>query len=160
MRGMENDLRTDVTLYVRGALFDMDGVLVDSTASDERSCLRWAQLHGMEGSFSIHFTHGRRAVDTVRALRPDLDPYVELRRLEDFDAEDPSGSSALPGARALLAALRTCSWAIVTSAPGRLAKTRLQFAGISLPDILVSADDVCRGKPDPEPYELGAEKLG
>jgi len=157
---MVDDPPTDVILYVRGALFDMDGVLVDSTASDERCWLRWAQLHGMEGSFSIHSTHGRRAVDTVRALRPDLDPYVELRRLEDFDAEDPSGTSALSGAAALLAALPTCSWAIVTSAPGRLAKTRLQFAGISLPHNLVSADDVSRGKPDPEPYELGARKLG
>jgi mannitol-1-/sugar-/sorbitol-6-phosphatase len=157
---MVNEPPTDVILYVRGALFDMDGVLVNSTGSDERCWLRWAQLHGMEGSFSLHSTHGRRAVDTIRALRPDLDPYVELRRLEDFDAEDPSGSSALPGATALLAALPARSWAIVTSAPVRLAKTRLQFAGIGLPHNFVTADDVFRGKPDPEPYELGARKLG
>jgi len=87
-------------------------------------------------------------------------PYVELRRLEDFDAEDPSGTSALSGAAALLAALPTRSWVIVTSAPARLAKTRLQFAGITVPHNLVSVDDVSRGKPDPEPYELGARKLG
>lgn len=160
MRGMVNEAPADVTLYLRGVLFDMDGVLVDSTGADERCWLRWAQHHGMEGSFSIHSTHGRRAVDTIRVLRPDLDPYVELRRLEDFDAEDPGGSSALPGATALLAALPAHSWAIVTSAPGRLAKTRLQFAGIGLPDHVVSADDVSRGKPDPEPYELGAGRLG
>jgi sugar-phosphatase len=157
---MVNEPPTHITLYVRGALLDMDGVLVNSTASDERCWLRWARLHGMEGSFSLQATHGRRAVDTIRALRPDLDPYAELRRLEDFDAEDPSGSSALPGATALLAALPASSWAIVTSAPARLAKTRLQCAGIRLPHHLVTADDVSRGKPDPEPYERGAGKLG
>jgi sugar-phosphatase len=126
MTGIMNEPPTNLTLYVRGALFDMDGVLVNSTSSDERCWLRWAQLHGMEGSFSLYSTHGRRAVDTIRALRPDLDPCVELKRLEDFDAEDPGGSSALPGATALLAALPERSWAIVTSAPARLAKTRLQ----------------------------------
>src|ERR1700678_4337706 len=128
----------------------MDGVLINSIGSDERCWLRWAQLHGMEGGFPLHSTHGRRTVDTIRALRPDLDPYVELRRLEDFDAEDPSGSSALPGATALLAALPARSWAIVTSASVRLAKNRLQFAGVGLPQNLVTADDVSRGKPDPE----------
>lgn len=159
MSGMPNEPPIDITLQVRGALFDMDGVLVNSTASDERCWLRWAQHHGMEGTFSLHATHGRRAVDTIRALRPDLDPYAELRRLEDIDAEDPTGSSALPGAAALLAALPAHSWAIVTSAPSRLAKIRLQCAGIALPHHLVTADDVSRGKPDPEPYALGAGKL-
>ncbi len=151
---------THLTLHTRGILFDMDGVLVDSTASDERSWLRWATLHGMEGTFSLHSTHGRRAVDTIRALRPDLDPCAELRRLEDIDAEDPTGSSALPGANALLATLPPTVWAIVTSAPSRLAKSRLQAARIPLPQHLVTADNVSHGKPHPEPYQLGATRLG
>ena len=160
MTGMRPAPSTPTTLYARAILFDMDGVLVDSTASDERCWLRWAQLHGMEGTFSLHATHGRRAVDTIRALRPDLDPYAELRRLEDFDAEDTTGTSALPGAITLLANLPPTAWAIVTSAPSRLAKSRLHVAGIPLPHHLISADDVAHGKPHPEPYELGAKQLG
>jgi sugar-phosphatase len=160
MTGMRNAPPTATTLYARAILFDMDGVLVDSTASDERCWFRWARLHGMEGTFSLHSTHGRRAVDTIHALRPDLDPYAELRRLEDFDAEDTTGSSALPGAIALLATIPPSAWAIVTSAPSRLAKSRLQVAGIHLPPHLITADDVSQGKPHPEPYKLGASKLG
>ncbi len=157
---MATEPPADITLHVRGVLFDMDGVLVNSTASDERCWSRWAQHHGMQGTFSLQATHGRRAVDTLRSLRPDLDPLVELRRLEDFDAEDTSGSSALPGAAALLAAFPASSWAIVTSASSRLARARLQLAGIRLPLHLVAADDVSHGKPHPQPYQLGATRLG
>ena len=90
---------------VRGILFDMDGVLISSTGADERCWLEWAKHHKMEGTFSVESTHGRRAVDTLRALRPDLDPVLEQRRLEDYDAEDYSGLIILPGVEKLLASL-------------------------------------------------------
>jgi sugar-phosphatase len=148
------------SISARGILFDMDGVLISSTAADERCWMRWARHHGMEGSFSLQSTHGRRAIDTLRALRPDLDPEPELRRLEDYDAEDHSGLIILPGVERLLASLPSDSWTIVTSATTRLLEGRVGYAGLPLPSVLVSAEAVARGKPDPEPYQAGAYLLG
>jgi mannitol-1-/sugar-/sorbitol-6-phosphatase len=149
-----------VELTTRGILFDMDGVLISSTGADERCWIRWAKYHGMEGTFSPESTHGRRAVDTLRALRPDLDPAVEVRRLEDYDAEDYSGLVVLPGVEQLLASLPADRWTIVTSATVRLLEGRLRHAGLPIPRVLVPADHVAHGKPHPEPYLTGAELLG
>jgi sugar-phosphatase len=147
-------------ISVRGILFDMDGVLISSTAADERCWLRWAKHHDMEGTFSLQSTHGRRALDTLRALRPDLDPVVEQRRLEDYDAEDHSGLIILPGVEKLLASLPADRWTIVTSATVRLLEGRLANAKLPMPVALVSADKVVNGKPHPEPYLTGAKLLG
>jgi mannitol-1-/sugar-/sorbitol-6-phosphatase len=147
-------------ISVRGILFDMDGVLISSTAADERCWLRWAKHHDMEGTFSLQSTHGRRALDTLRALRPDLDPVVEQRRLEDYDAEDHSGLIILPGVEKLLASLPADRWTIVTSATVRLLEGRLAYAKLPMPAALVSADKVVNGKPHPEPYLTGAKLLG
>jgi sugar-phosphatase len=114
----------------------------------------------MEGAFSIASTHGRRAVDTLRDLRPDLDPVIEQRRLEDYDAEDYSGLVILPGVRALLASLPADRWTIVTSATTRLLEGRLRHAGLPIPKVLVPAERVGNGKPHPEPYLTGAKLLG
>ena len=149
-----------LTVTVRGVLFDMDGVLISSTGADERCWLRWAKHHGMEGTFSLQSTHGRRALDTLRALRPDLDPVVEQRRLEDYDAEDHSGLIILPGVETLLASLPVDRWTIVTSATTRLLEGRLNYAGLPIPAALVPAEKVVHGKPHPEPYLTGAELLG
>lgn len=143
-----------------GVLFDMDGVLISSTGADERCWVEWARHHGMEGSFSIQSTHGRRAVDTLRALRPDLDPEPELRRLEDYDAEDYSGLRVYPGVPALLASLPPERWTIVTSATARLLEGRIREAGLPVPRELVTAEAVDNGKPHPEPYLAGARLLG
>ena len=148
------------TISVRGILFDMDGVLISSTGADERCWLRWARHHNMEGAFSLQSTHGRRGIDTLRALRPDLDAAVELRRLEDYDAEDHSGLIILPGVEQLLASLPADLWTIVTSATMRLLEGRLKFAGLPIPAVLVPADEVANGKPHPEPYLTGAKLLG
>ena len=147
-------------LQVRGVLFDMDGVLISSTGSDERCWARWARLRGLEQTFSIKAAHGRRVVDTVRALRPDLDPHTEARLLEDFDAEDHEGLLVLPGVESLLAGLPSGCWTIVTSASARLMTNRLGHAGISIPASVVVSDHVTNGKPHPEPYEAGARLLG
>lgn len=149
-----------IAITTRGILFDMDGVLISSTGADERCWLQWAKHHQMEGAFSIAATHGRRAVDTLRDLRPDLDPVIEQRRLEDYDAEDYSGLVILPGVRSLLASLPADRWTIVTSATTRLLEGRLRHAGLPIPRVLVPADRVGNGKPHPEPYLTGAKLLG
>jgi sugar-phosphatase len=140
--------RLPVSIRCRGVLFDMDGVLISSTAADERTWLRWARLRGMENSFSIQATHGRRSVDTLRALRPDL------------DAEEMGGVVRLPGVAALLAAIPDERRAVVTSASTRLMQNRLGAAGLALPRYAITADMVAHGKPHPEPYQRGAAMLG
>jgi mannitol-1-/sugar-/sorbitol-6-phosphatase len=149
-----------LTITVRGILFDMDGVLISSTGADERCWLQWAKHHHMEGAFSLQSTHGRRGIDTLRALRPDLDTAVEIRRLEDYDAEDHSGLIILPGVEKLLASLPADRWTIVTSATTRLLEGRLSYAGLPIPVVLVPAEKVANGKPHPEPYLTGAKLLG
>jgi sugar-phosphatase len=148
-----------IEITARGILFDMDGVLISSTGADERCWLQWAKHHNMEGAFSLQSTHGRRGVDTLRALRPDLDPAVEIRRLEDYDAEDYSGLIILPGVEKLLASLPADRWTIVTSATVRLLEGRLKHAGLPIPKVLVPAEHVANGKPHPEPYLTGARLL-
>src|ERR1035437_6195858 len=108
--------QTRASTRVRGVLFDMDGVLIGSTAADEQAWEKWAAYQGMQGLFSIQSPHGRRAVDSIRVLRPDLDPQVEVQRLEAFDAESTDGITILPGVQNLLAKLHPSQWGIVTSA--------------------------------------------
>jgi sugar-phosphatase len=111
-------------------------------------------------AFSVRSTHGRRTVDSIRTLRPDLDLAIELNRLEDFDAEETLGLALYPGAQDLLAKLSPTRWSIVTSASERVMRYRLGILGVSLPLHIVTADHVNSGKPDPEPYQLAASQLG
>jgi sugar-phosphatase len=113
----------------------------------------------MEGTFSVQSTHGRRTIDTIQLLRPDLDPQIELKRIEDFDAEERDGIVILKGVKSLIASLPSGSWTIVTSASDRVMRMRLQAAGLTLPPKVVTADSVVNGKPDPEPYLLGSQFL-
>ena len=149
-----------VDLRVRGVLFDMDGVLMSSIGSVERSWQRYAISRGLDPEMAIHMAHGRRAIETVRALRPDLDAQDELRVIEDMEVEDNEGLVVLPGVRELLAALPEDSWAVVTSATERLARNRMAHAGIPIPRHFVTAETVTQGKPHPEPYRHGAALLG
>ena len=148
-----------MTIEVRGLLFDMDGVLIDSTHSDEQAWTHWAKFHGME-DFPLRSTHGRRALDTLREVRPDLDEVAELERLEGFDSTAVNAVELLAGVERLIASLPSKSWTVVTSAPERMMRRRLGRAGLNLPEQVVTADKVTNGKPHPEPYLAGARLLG
>ncbi|MFD4550901.1 HAD family hydrolase [Streptomyces sp. NPDC058466] len=142
-------------------LFDNDGTLVSSLESVNRCWTRWAQEYGITAAdFARIELHGRPAGEIAADLLPaDIVPEA-LARIEQLEVEDVTGGvEALPGTLALLEALPAERWAVVTSATRRLAEARLGEVGIR-PKKLISADDITRGKPDPEPYLLGARELG
>jgi sugar-phosphatase len=149
-----------VLLRCKGVLFDMDGILISSIDSVERSWTRWALMRGVDPVRACQVAHGRRGVDSIAILRPDLDPEAETRIVESFEIEDTGGVTGLPGVLALLAALPAPSWTVVTSATERLARVRLAAGGIPVPERIVTADSVSAGKPDPAPYLAGAALLG
>jgi sugar-phosphatase len=153
-------LAEPVTVRCKGILFDMDGILISSLGSVERSWSAWALARGIDPALAIHTAHGCRAIETVRKLRPDLNDEAELKWLEDMEVADQDGVAALPGVGALLASLPATRWTVVTSATERLARVRLAAAGIAVPERIITADMVENGKPHPEPYLRGAEILG
>jgi sugar-phosphatase len=141
-------------------LFDMDGVLVSSIASANRCWRLWAKHYHVPVAEDYEIPHGVRAEDIVRQLAPGIDVAEGLRRIEDMEIEDVHDIVTLPGARALLESLPLERWAIVTSATDRLLEARLRAAKLPQPERLISANQVSRGKPDPQPYEMGAARLG
>jgi mannitol-1-/sugar-/sorbitol-6-phosphatase len=149
-----------VILTCQAVLLDLDGVLVDSTPAVARVWTRWAVAHGIAADRAIAHAHGRRSIETVRALAPELNAEKENLRVEQMEIEDKEGVTALPGAARLLTILPQNRFAIVTSATRPLACARIGYAGLPLPEHLVTADDVNEGKPSPEPYLKGASLLG
>jgi mannitol-1-/sugar-/sorbitol-6-phosphatase len=147
-------------LSAQGILFDMDGVLLSSIGSVRRCWRRWAKMYGVPNAEEYEVPHGVRAIDIVKALRPDIDPQEGLRAIEEMEVQDVADLQVLPGVKTLLAGLPLERWAIVTSSTRRLLLARLKAAGLPVPERIISADDVERGKPDPEPYRRGAELLG
>ena len=147
-------------LRVKGILFDMDGVLVRSEGSVDRAWTAWARRHGFEIGDTIMAAHGRRSIDTVRALRPDLDAEVENAFVENLEITDTEGLAIMPGVHALIESLPIERWTIVTSASRKLAIARLTAGNVPLPPSFVTGDDVLHGKPDPAPYRMGAALLG
>ncbi len=143
-----------------GILFDMDGVLVSSIASAERCWKLWAKHYGVPEWQNVTIPHGIPARDIAQRLAPWVDVAEGLRRIEDMEIADVSDIVTLPGARELLESLPLERWAIVTSATDRLLIARLRAAGLPQPERLISANRVTQGKPHPEPYLLGAQRLG
>jgi sugar-phosphatase len=140
-------------------LFDLDGVLVDSTRSVERQWRIWSREQGLDEEKAVAVGHGVRAIDVIRKVAPHLDAEKELRKLESREAAD-NGVAVMPGAVDLVRSIPYDRWCVVTSGTRHLAVARLRLAGIPAPNIMITADDVERGKPHPEPYLKGAELLG
>jgi len=140
-------------------LFDLDGVLVDSTPAIIHVWTLWAQAKGIEPESILSIMHGRRSVEVLQLVAPGVDPAVEVRKIEQEITDYKNGTIAIPGAAELLSALPDGRWSVVTSGLRAFAKARLRAANLPVPNALVAADDVVKGKPDPEPYLKAAQLL-
>ena len=141
-------------------LFDMDGTVLNSIAVAERIWGYWARLHQLDVADFLPTIHGKRAAETIAALRlPGIDPEAEAASITDAEIEDVTGVLPIPGALQFLSSLPKGKWAIVTSAPRSLATRRLEAAGLPIPDVLITAEDVIAGKPAPECYLQAARRL-
>jgi len=148
------------TLRCSSLLFDLDGVLTDSTPAVARVWRRWAQEHGFDPEEAVHRAHGRPSLATLRELLPDADHEAENREMERREIEDTEGVAPLPGALALLTSLPPERWTIVTSCTRPLAELRLRVAGLPVPRKMITSSDVQNGKPHPEPFLKAASLLG
>jgi len=149
-----------VLIRCKGILFDMDGILISSLGSVDRSWTTWSNMRGVDPELALSIVHGCRAIDSVTRLRPDLDSEAELKVIEDLEVEDNEGLTVLPGVLDLLARLPPDRWTVVTSATERLARVRMAVGGIPVPERIVTANQVTYGKPHPEPYLAGSALLG
>jgi sugar-phosphatase len=149
-----------MTIRFRGVLFDLDGVLVDSTPAVTRVWTGWAREHSFDPDEIVKKARGRPSITTIRELLPHADHAAENREVERREIADVEGVVPLPGAMELLKALPLGRWAVVTSCTRPLAGVRIAAAGLPNPKHLVTTTDVQHGKPDPEPYLKGAQLLG
>ena len=141
-------------------LFDLDGVLIDSTPAVARVWHQWAVEHGFDPVEVVARAHGRPSLTTVREYLPHADHAAENREVERREIADIAGVVPLPGALDLLASFPADRWTIVTSCTRALAEVRIQAAGLPLPRLLVTSNDITNGKPHPEPFLKGAALLG
>jgi len=148
-----------VTFICKAILFDLDGVLVDSTQAVERVWRKWAAQHKLDPQLVLEHAHGRRTIETIRIVAPQLDADAETGNVEEMEIADKEGIIAIPGAADLLRSLPSDRFNIVTSATRALASARLRYAGLPVPERIITADDVTEGKPSPEPYLKGAAAL-
>lgn len=151
------------TIHARAALLDMDGTLVDSTAVVERLWLAWAEPHGISPETVLSVVHGRQGHQSMAIMLPERDHAINLRENDVMlatEAEDVDGVVMIPGADRLLDALAHLPHAIVTSANIALMTARMRQAGLAVPTLTVTAENVSASKPDPEGFLRGAELLG
>ncbi|WP_337261773.1 MULTISPECIES: sugar phosphatase [unclassified Serratia (in: enterobacteria)] len=149
----------------KGFLFDLDGTLVDSLPAVERAWTHWAERHGISPQEVLAFIHGKQAITSLRHFMPGATESAiqqEFDLLEQMEAQDTDGVSALPGAVALLERLNVLGipWAIVTSGSIPVASARRKAGGLPQPEVFITAELVKQGKPQPDAYLLGAERLG
>jgi sugar-phosphatase len=147
-------------LRCEAILFDLDGVLVDSHAVVERTWRRWIERHAIHVPDIVRRAHGRRSIETVREVAPQLDADEEVRWLAEAELGDFDGVVALPGAGSMLEVLREGEWAVVTSGGRELARRRLMHSNLPVPGVLIAAEDVAIGKPAPDGYLMAAARLG
>jgi sugar-phosphatase len=152
--------RPTTRIVCSALLFDLDGVLIDSTPAVTRVWRQWALERGFNPEEVVRKAHGRPSLSTVRDYLPASDHPAENREVERREMEDVAGIVPWPGALELLDALPADRWAIVTSCTRRLAELRLRVAGLPWPSCFVTADDITEGKPAPDPYLNAAEMLG
>jgi sugar-phosphatase len=147
-------------LRCRAILFDLDGVLVDSAERVEKTWRDWAARHHLDAELVIAAAHGRRTIETVAIVAPDLNADAELRALETSEATNSDGVYEIPGARDLLELLPLRRWAIVTSGIRAVAEFRIRHTRLPAPAVMICAEEISRGKPDPEGYLAAAKQLG
>lgn len=153
-------LDLDVRVECKGLLFDMDGVLLDSTVAVARVWSQWAVEKGFDPKHVSHIAQGRPSLTTIRELLPGADHDAENRIVERREMDDIEGVVACEGAQELLVSLPPERWALVTSSTRPLAKVRLRAGGLALPERMVTGNDIEHGKPHPEPFLKGAALLG
>ncbi|NAT76761.1 sugar phosphatase [Dickeya dadantii] len=149
----------------KGFLFDLDGTLVDSLPAVERAWSNWAKDHDIDPQTVLDFIHGKQAITSLRHFLAGASEETiqrEFVALEQVEATDTTGIAAMPGAQALLVRLDELDipWAIVTSGTVPIAHARHRAAGLSAPREFITAEQVAHGKPNPDAYLLGAQRLG
>jgi sugar-phosphatase len=140
-------------------LFDLDGVLCDSTRQVDREWREWAARKGVDGDAVMAIAHGVRTIEVIRRVAPHLDAESEAAAIENHEAQDQRGVTVMPGALDLVQSIPEGRWGVVTSGSRLLAQNRLRHCGLPVPKVLITSDDVIHGKPHPEPYLKGAEGL-
>ena len=148
------------TVQSRGLLFDLDGVLADSTPAVARVWTIFANKYGFDPEETVRRAHGRPSIATIQELLPNANHKAESAALERMEIEDIEDVVALPGAAELLHALPADRWTVVTSCTRALALVRLHASGLLIPAQMVTSNDIVNGKPSPEPYLKGAQLLG
>ena len=148
------------TFSCSGILFDLDGVLCDSTRQVDREWREWAARKGVDGDAVMAIAHGVRTIEVIRRVAPHLDAAAEAAAIENHEASDQRGVVVMPGALDLVRSIPEGRWGVVTSGSRLLAQNRLRHCGLPIPLALITSDDVLNGKPHPEPYLKGAAKLG
>lgn len=148
------------TFSCSAILFDLDGVLCDSTRQVDCEWRTWAARKGVDGDAVMAIAHGVRTIEVIRRVAPHLDAEAEAAAIENHEAHDQSGVVVMPGALDLVQSIPQGRWGVVTSGSRLLAQNRLRHCGLPVPEVLVTSDDVANGKPHPEPYLKGAKLLG